>query len=136
MKQTNEVSRIAGISKRTLQYYDDEGVLTAKRSKNNYRLYSQEDLEEIWEIMIYKEIGFDLNEIKQLLSMPDQSRHEQLQLLLKKYANKIREIKEKMDFISLLMENGMPQLPLDGESITYQDYITRLVKQDSTDHNS
>ncbi len=136
MKQTNEVSRIAGISKRTLQYYDDEGVLTAKRSKNNYRLYSQEDLEEIWEIMIYKEIGFDLNEIKQLLSMPDQSRHEQLQLLLKKYANKIREIKEKMDFISLLMENGMPQLPLDGESITYKDYITRLVKQDSTDHNS
>ena len=136
MKQTNEVSRIAGISKRTLQYYDDEGVLTAKRSKNNYRLYSQEDLEEIWEIMIYKEIGFNLNEIKQLLSMPDQSRHEQLQLLLKKYANKIREIKEKMNFISLLMVNGMPQLPSEEESITYKDYITRLVKQNSTDHKS
>ncbi len=136
MKQTNEVSRLAGISKRTLQYYDDEGVLTAKRSKNNYRLYSQDDLEEIWEIMIYKEIGFDLNEIKQLLSMPDQSRHEQLQFLLKKYANQIQEIKEKMDFISLLMVNGMPQLPPAGECITYKDYIARLIKQDSTDHKS
>lgn len=75
MKQTSQVSKLAGISKRTLQYYDDEGVLTAKRSKNNYRLYSQEDLEEIWKIMIYKEIGFDLNEIKQLLSMPDNLRN-------------------------------------------------------------
>ena len=128
MKQTNEVSKLAGISKRTLQYYDDEGVLTAKRSNNNYRLYSQEDLEKIWEIMIYKEIGFDLNEIKQLLSMPVQLRQEQLQLLLTKYADKIREIKGKMDFISLLLVNGMPQLPPEGEGITYKDYIAQLVK--------
>lgn len=133
MKQTNEVSRIAGISKRTLQYYDDEGVLTAKRSKNNYRLYSQEDLEEIWKIMIYKEIGFNLNEIKQLLSAPEQLQHEQLQLLLTKYEDKIRELKEKMDFISLVLINGMPQLPPEGEGITYKNYIARLVKQDSTD---
>ena len=133
MKQTNEVSKLAGISKRTLQYYDDEGVLTAKRSKNNYRLYSQEDLEKIWKIMIYKEIGFDLNQIKQLLSVPEQLQHEQLQLLLTKQADKIRELKEKMDFISLLLVNGMPQLPPEGACTTYKDSITQFVKQDSTD---
>ena len=39
MKKVNEVSRLAGVSKRTLQFYDDEGLLPAQRSKDNYRLY-------------------------------------------------------------------------------------------------
>ncbi len=33
MKKVNEVSRLAGVSKRTLQFYDDEGLLPAQRSK-------------------------------------------------------------------------------------------------------
>ena len=41
MKKVNEVSRLAGVSKRTLQFYDDEGLLPAQRSKDNYRLYDE-----------------------------------------------------------------------------------------------
>lgn len=37
-KKIDEVSKLSGVSKRTLQYYDDEGILPVKRSKNNYRL--------------------------------------------------------------------------------------------------
>ena len=37
MKKTNEVSKLVGVSRRTLQYYDNEGLLDVKRSKNNYR---------------------------------------------------------------------------------------------------
>ena len=35
-KKIDEVSKLSGVSKRTLQYYDDEGILPVKRSKNNY----------------------------------------------------------------------------------------------------
>ena len=45
MKKVNEVSRLAGVSKRTLQFYDDEGLLPAQRSKDNYRLYDDAALE-------------------------------------------------------------------------------------------
>ena len=45
MKRTNEVSKLVGVSRRTLQYYDDEGLLGAKRSELNYRLYDQQALE-------------------------------------------------------------------------------------------
>ena len=41
MKKTNEVSKLAGVSRRTLQYYDDEGILVVKRSQNNHRLYDE-----------------------------------------------------------------------------------------------
>ena len=60
MKRTNEVSKLVGVSRRTLQYYDDEGLLGAKRSELNYRLYDQQALERIWRIMIFKEMGFEL----------------------------------------------------------------------------
>ena len=36
VKKTSEISKIAGVSKRTLQYYDDEGMIQVKRSENNY----------------------------------------------------------------------------------------------------
>ena len=44
VRKVEEVSRLSGISKRTLQYYDDEGLLRAKRSKENYRLYDENDM--------------------------------------------------------------------------------------------
>ena len=71
MKKTNEVSKLAGVSRRTLQYYDDEGILVVKRSQNNHRLYDEKSLNKIWQIMIYKEMGFELKEIKQLFEIPN-----------------------------------------------------------------
>lgn len=46
-KKIEEVSKLSGVSKRTLQYYDDEGILPVKRSKNNYRLYDDETMENL-----------------------------------------------------------------------------------------
>ena len=69
MKKVEEVSRLSGVSRRTLQYYDDEGILPAKRSEENYRLYDDEALEKLWEILWYKEMGFNLKEIKEMLSV-------------------------------------------------------------------
>ena len=66
-RRISEVSKLAGVSKRTLQYYDDEGVLVAERSGNNHRLYDEEMLEQIWKIIVYKGLGFELKEIRQLL---------------------------------------------------------------------
>ena len=66
VKRTSEISRIAGISRRTLQFYDDEGVVKAERSENNYRLYGERALGELWEAMIYKEAGMELKEIKEI----------------------------------------------------------------------
>lgn len=66
-KKIEEVSKLSGVSKRTLQYYDDEGILPVKRSKNNYRLYDDETMERLWEVLWYKEMGFNLKEIKLIL---------------------------------------------------------------------
>ena len=41
VKRTSEISKIVGVSKRTLQFYDDEGMIKVERSENNYRLYDE-----------------------------------------------------------------------------------------------
>ena len=47
-----------------LQFYDDEGLLPAQRSKDNYRLYDDAALERLWEILVYRAMGLDLKEIE------------------------------------------------------------------------
>lgn len=56
-KKIEEVSKLSGVSKRTLQYYDDEGILPVKRSKNNYRLYDDETMERLWKNLMVQGNG-------------------------------------------------------------------------------
>lgn len=64
----NEVVQIAGVSKRTLQYYDSIGLLPAKmRTETGYRLFDEEALETLKTIANYKSMGFELKEIKEIL---------------------------------------------------------------------
>ena len=64
----NEVVKIAGVSKRTLQYYDSIGLLSAeKRTRSGYRLFNEESLETLKMIAHYKSMGFELKEIKEIL---------------------------------------------------------------------
>ena len=128
MKRTNEVSKLVGVSKRTLQYYDDEGVLVAERSENNYRLYDQKALEKVWAIMVYKEMGFDLKEIKQLLMLPDDKQEDCFILRIQEIESQIRELKEQAEFISLILTDGMPKIPEENTGITYRRKIAELRK--------
>lgn len=69
MKRIEEVCRLSGVSRRTLQYYDNEGILPVKRSEENYRLYDETAMARLWEILWYKEMGFELKEIKIFLQL-------------------------------------------------------------------
>jgi DNA-binding transcriptional MerR regulator len=65
------VARLAGVSVRTLHHYDQIGLLTpAGRSAAGYRLYSLADLDRLHRILFYRELGFPLDEIVQLMADP------------------------------------------------------------------
>ena len=109
----NEVSRLAGVSIRTLQYYDKIGLLhPCRHSDAGYRLYDEAALETLQQILLFRELEFPLSEIKEIIRRPDFDRsralEQQIELLtLKKerlegliaLAREIKEIGEnKMDF--------------------------------------
>ncbi len=68
----NEVSRLTGVSIRTLQYYDKIGLLhPAEYTKAGYRLYDDAALETLQQILLFRELEFPLKDIRRIISSPD-----------------------------------------------------------------
>ncbi|MEW1720228.1 MerR family transcriptional regulator [Streptomyces sp. NPDC093109] len=66
-----QVSGFAGVTVRTLHFYDRSGLLTpSERSPAGYRLYSDTDLARLRRILFYRELGFPLEEIEAILDDP------------------------------------------------------------------
>lgn len=126
MKKTNEVSKLVGVSRRTLQYYDNEGLLDVKRSKNNYRLYDENALERIWKIMLYKEMGFNLKEIHELLLLSENEQKDYLKGHMQKIEEEINALQDQIDFILMIIEQEMPNVSEDDSGTTYVQRIREL----------
>ena len=81
-----EVAALAGVTVRTLHHYDRIGLLTpSERTAAGYRRYTTSDLDRLHRILVYRELGFPLEEVATLLDDPDADPavhlHRQLRLL-------------------------------------------------------
>ena len=69
--QVKDVARLAGVSIRTLHHYDEIKLLVPKtRSRAGYRLYNDDDLLRLQQILIGRELGLSLEEIRRSLDDP------------------------------------------------------------------
>ena len=90
MRTVHEVSRLTGVSIRTLQYYDNIGLLPpSEYSAAGYRLYDDAALEILQQILLFRELEFPLKEIARIIRSPDFDREKAIDqqiglLLLKK----------------------------------------------------
>lgn len=128
VKKTSEISKIVGVSKRTLQFYNDEGMIKVERSENNYRLYDEKTLGKLWEIMVYKEMGLKLGEIKQLLEMPENEKKGFYKAYIEQIEEKIKELERQKKFISLIIAKGLPRIPDENSDVTYKSRLAELRK--------
>lgn len=68
----HKLAKLAGISVRTLHYYDRLGLLKPSvRTEARYRLYGDQELIRLQQILFYKELDFSLDEIRRILEAPD-----------------------------------------------------------------
>ena len=96
LKTVNEIAKLTGITVRTLHYYDEINLLKPSDiSQAGYRLYSNEDIEILHQIMFLKEIGFELKQIKDIIYNPgfDKTRalkkHKEILIIKKKRIEKL-----------------------------------------------
>ena len=67
-----EVAALAGVTVRTLHHYDRIGLLSPSgRTGAGYRQYSPADLDRLHQVLLYRELGFPLEEVATLLDAPD-----------------------------------------------------------------
>ena len=68
----SELSKMAGISTRTLRYYDAIGLLKPSRVNSaGYRYYGQREVDLLWQILFYRERGLDLKQIQAIVVRED-----------------------------------------------------------------
>ena len=80
MKTVKEVSKLTGVSIRTLHYYDFIGILhPTKTTESGYRLYDDTALERLQHILLFRELQFPLKEIKGILNSPQFDRNKALE---------------------------------------------------------
>ncbi|MDJ0379422.1 MerR family transcriptional regulator [Streptomyces sp. G-G2] len=59
-----ELAERAGTTTRALRYYEDRGLLPARRTGNGYRTYGEDDLRLLREIRVLQDFGFELEETR------------------------------------------------------------------------
>jgi DNA-binding transcriptional MerR regulator len=65
------LGKLAGISTRTLRYYDEiELLMPARINSSGYRIYGQNEVDRLQQILFYRELGIPLEQIKDIMSSP------------------------------------------------------------------
>ena len=98
--QVSDVSRISGVSIRTLHYYDTIGLLVpGNRTAAGYRLYSDDDLLRLQQILLNRELGLSLDAIRRLL---DDEHFDRRRSLLQQRTQLLRRVEHTSAMISAI----------------------------------
>ncbi|WP_066328133.1 MerR family transcriptional regulator [Anoxybacteroides amylolyticum] len=66
-----QLAKLAGVTSRTLRYYDEIGLLKPARvNASGYRIYGAKEVDQLQQILFYRELGVDLETIKQIITSP------------------------------------------------------------------
>jgi len=105
--QVREFADMAGVTVRTLQYYDRIGVLEpSDKTDAQHRLYARHDLLKLQQIITLKQLGFTLKEIKNMIHRPDYD----LRSALDAQKQAIDAQIEQLQHVSSAMENALQVL--------------------------
>ena len=81
MKTVSEVSRLTGISARTLHYYDEIGLfMPSQKNEAGYRLYDDKALETLQLILFFREFDIPLKQIRSVMENPSLDRNQILRM--------------------------------------------------------
>ena len=69
----NEIVKEVGMTKRAIKYYEEKGLLTVNKDNNGYRNYSNQDVDTLKKISVYRKLGIGIKDIQKLLKTDDKS---------------------------------------------------------------
>ncbi|MDE6763632.1 MAG: MerR family transcriptional regulator [Oscillospiraceae bacterium] len=114
MYTVNEVSKRTGVSVRTLHHYDRIGLLKPTRlTEAGYRLYDDTALCRLHSILMFREIGFSLKEIREILDAPDFDSDEALIRQIKLLELQKKRIGELITFACEIRKKGVKNMNFD-----------------------
>lgn len=111
MMIVNEMSRLTGVSIRTLQYYDKIGLLPpADYTEVGYRLYDDETLQKLQIILLFRELEFPLKDIRRIIESPVFDREKALEQQIHILELKKEHIENLIDLARGVKKSGVKDM--------------------------
>lgn len=144
----NRLAKLSGVSTRTLRYYDQIGLLVPERvSSNGYRIYGQMQVDLLQQILFYRELGFELEAIRQLVLSPKfdrtaaleshltalTQRREQVDKLIETVHQTLRAMKGEIEMKDIEKFEGFKQKLVDDNERQYGKEIREKYGNDVVD---
>ena len=111
MKTVKQISSITGISVRTLHHYDAIGLLKPTAvTEAGYRLYDDEALNLLQQILVFRELGFPLKDIQALLDADEAERSEALQQQIRLLEEKRVKLQSRISLAAFVKLTGVKNM--------------------------
>lgn len=146
-----KLARIAGISTRTLRYYDEVGLLKpARTNASGYRIYGQAEVDRLQQILFYRELDVSLDVIREIITDPAFDRAEalmrhreqllekrnQLDVLLTNVDKTIASIEGRITMSNEEKFEGFKQQMIDDNEAKYGKEIRQKYGDDTVDQSN
>lgn len=131
MRTVKEISRLTGVSVRTLQYYDNIGLLPpAAYSEAGYRLYDEASLERLSQILLYRELQFPLSTIREMISAPDFDRQRALEMQIAMLEAERERLTQVIAFARNIYQKGAQNMDFSAfDRSKLEEYAKRAREQ-------
>lgn len=130
MKTVHEISKLTGVSVRTLHYYDAIGLLKPTEiTEAGYRLYDDTALRRLQNILLFRELQFPLKEIKKILDSPVFDPAEALNQQIHLLELQKQHIEELISFAREIKEKGVNNMNFDAFNKNELEQYAKEVKE-------
>ena len=130
MMTVNEVSKLAGVSIRTLQYYDKIGLLKpAEYTESGYRLYDDTAIERLQQILLFKELEFPLKDIKEIIMSPDFDKKKALDQQIELLTLKKEHLENLISYARGIKTRGVKNMDFSAFDTKKIDEYTKKAKE-------
>ncbi len=128
----NKLAQMAGVSVRTLHYYDEVGLLKPSTiQRNGYRAYEEHDLLLLQQILFFRELDFSLEEIKRILSSSAFDVRHALRDQRRMIELKKRRLSGLLKTIDVTLQKLEQQIPMNDQDLQelYDTFGEETIKQ-------
>lgn len=130
MMTVHEVSKLVGVSVRTLHYYDEIGLLCPYEvTESGYRLYDDTALERLQQILFFRELEFPLKDIKEMIDSKDFNKEEALMQQITLLRMKRKHLDGLIELALEIQKKGMNTMNFKAFDKSEMDAYTKEAKE-------
>ncbi|MBC1565838.1 MerR family transcriptional regulator [Listeria booriae] len=131
-----KLAKLAGVSTRTLRYYDEIGILKPARiNSSGYRIYGQNEVDRLQQILFYREMNVGLDKIKAILEQPDFDETEALKTHRTQLLDKRKQLDELIRNVEKSIAHSERRITMTNQE-KFEGFKQKMIDENEEKHGT